>query len=168
MDDAAFPAVFVHARQVRDEVVFGFSVPAEKATEYLSRIGGYPASGESRWCAIARLNVDKGTPRPTVSQPTTAVDTVPTLDGPASGTAHPARVQNSYSRKAGILCNDIRFQRFLEERFGPRNDDDLPAWATAKLRELCGVETRADIKPSTAAADRFDRLVWAFEAEAHI
>jgi hypothetical protein len=53
---AAFQAVFVTCRQVRDEVHFIFSAPAEQGTDYLDRIGGFPKPGESRWCVIARLN----------------------------------------------------------------------------------------------------------------
>ncbi len=145
---AVFSAVFVTCRQVRDEIQFIFTVPAEKGTEYLEKIGGFPKPGESRWCAIARLDQTKED-QPQELHKTSSRQTLGN---------EPARPHNPYSRRAGILSNDPLFQKWVVTP----DVNDKAAYAASIIRSKCGVTSRKDILPGTDAALRFDLLQSAF------
>ncbi len=149
MSDAAFKAVFITCRQVRDEVHFTFSVPVEMGAEYLRRIGEFAKPGESRWCAIARINIDKEEDKPQELHKTSSRQT--------SLESEPARPHNPYSRRAGILSNDPAFQTWIKVDGVGR-----VAAAADYIRHKCGVTSRKDILPGTDAALRFDLLQSAF------
>ena len=144
-DEAAFKAMFVKCRQDRDDALFMFTVPAEKATLYLDRIGGFPKPGESRWCAIARINPTKEDNPPELHKTSTRQ----TLE------KEPARPHNPYSRRAGILATDTAFQTWIDT---PSGCNDRAAYAASYIRIKCGVTSRKDILPGTQAAELFDRL----------
>lgn len=55
--------------------------------------------------------------------------------------------------QAGMLCNEPRFWRFLAERRGVLVLD--PDQAARAVRELCGVKSRKELVPGSAA-----RAVW--------
>ncbi len=150
-EPAAFKAVFVTCRQVRDEVHFIFSVPAEYGTNMLERIGGFPKPGESRWCAIARINQTEGKD----GREPPAHEKV--LDKPLEQTP-PAGVHNPYSRRAGILATNQAFHRFASIDGVP----DPSSYAASYIRLICGVKSRKDILPGTDAAEKFDRLATDF------
>lgn len=71
------------------------------------------------------------------------------------------RRPKSPAQIAGYLCTTIPFQKFLHEKFRstwqlcmsgvPNNSADYGAYAAAAtVRELCHVDSRADIKPDNA------------------
>ncbi len=136
-------------------------VPLELSNTAYTVLGGMPNPAEEIWVAVARLDLkklrrnDKGE---TVSAG---------IAGPASEATGrvPARVQNPYAKRAAILCNDIRFQKFLSERYGIITGTDA---AAIKVRELCEVTSRSEILPGTAAADRFDILESAYRVESRV
>jgi len=69
------------------------------------------------------------------------------------------------AQQAGILCNDPSFRQFLE-----RTTDYTHADHALMVRQICGVESRADIRPGTPATDKWRKLVsdyrgWMKEAE---
>lgn len=146
---AAFKATFVTCRQVRDEVHFILSVPAELGTQCLEAIGGFPKPGESRWCGVARITPTKED-RPQELQRTRQT----------SLEKEPARPHNPYSRRAGILSGDPQFQAWVDTP----DCNDKAAYAASIIRNKCGVTTRKDILPGTDAALRFDLLQSAFVA----
>ena len=146
-EPAAFRAVFVKCHQVRDEVYFTFSVPAELGTQYLDSIGGFPKPGESRWFAIAQL-------KPTKED--TPQELQRTRQIPLEN--EPARPHNPYSRRAGILSSDPLFQTWVVTP----DCKDKAAYAASIIRNKCGVTSRKDILPGSDAALRFDLLQSAF------
>jgi hypothetical protein len=72
----------------------------------------------------------------------------------------------SLAQQAGILCGEITFLKFLEENYqhlvtGPiSNDFD----AASMVRQICGVESRADFDSDPAAGQRWRSLKGQFEA----
>jgi len=143
-DLAAFQAVFVTCRQVRDEVHFIFTVPTEKGQDYLRLIGGFPKPGESRWCVIARYQTeDKALREP----PPHEKSSRPNLEN------GPARPHNPYSRRAGILACDQTFQKWINAPEG-----DPGSYAASIIRGACKVTSRKDILPGSEAAVLFDKL----------
>jgi hypothetical protein len=91
------------------------------------------------------------------------------VEGRPAPDTNPARALNRYAQRAGILCNDPRFQGFLLEKYGGEFELLNPVmrreWAAQKVRELCEVDSRAEILPNTPAANRFDILESAYLAE---
>ncbi len=153
-EPAAFKATFVTCRQVRDEVHFILSVPAEQATQCLDRIGGFPKPGESRWCAIARVTLDKED-RPQELHKTSTRQT--------SLEKEPARPHNPYSRRAGILCSTTDYHNYI----AAPGIEDRASFAASYLRHLCGVTSRKDILPGTIAATLFEKEEAAFKVWLH-
>ncbi len=127
-------------------------IPAERG-ELLTKVLGWPTYTTPVPVALARL--DTGAVAP--------------VGGDASGSHSPdasasgrGRPPNRYAQRAGILCNDPRFQGFLLERYGDGvkliNPVERREWAAQKVRELCEVDSRSEIIAGTAAADRFEEL----------
>ncbi len=143
---AAFKAMLVACRQVRDDVHFILSVPAEKGTEYLQRIGGFPKPGESRWVAIAQLKSTKEDQPQELHKERTRRTSLE---------RQPARPHNPYSRRAGILACDPLFQAFIAT---PQVQDKV-AYAASYIRLYCKVTSRKDILPGSDAAEKFDGLL---------
>lgn len=78
----------------------------------------------------------------------------------------PVEKQNAIVQRAGIICNDESFQRFLSDEF-PLEwmrtvGDDAEKSATI-LREGCGVKSRRELAASEEAARKFDALLARFE-----
>lgn len=66
------------------------------------------------------------------------------------------------AQRAGILCADPVFQRFLtEEQLIAQPSETL---ATVAVRQFCEVESRAELLPNTPAAERWDSLYGKFVA----
>ena len=77
---------------------------------------------------------------------------------------HSKDPQNPLARRAGILCNDPRFQRFAAVRSGlPQGQ--FNATATAEyLRTCCNVASRRELDSSADAANRFHTVLTEFDA----
>ena len=166
---AAFEATYSDFRLVkgRKVVQFVFEVPIELADKAYSVLGGMPNPAAEVWVGVARLDlkVRNLEEHPHSTMQRKAVEGRPALD------TNPARALNRYAQRAGILCNDPRFQGFLIDRYG---GDDLAMlinpimrreWTAQKVRQLCEVGSRAEILPNTPAANRLDILESAYLAE---
>lgn len=76
--------------------------------------------------------------------------------------------QESMVRQAGMLCREERFRIFLT-KYAKHNGLAAPDQlgteddAAVVLRDLLGVQTRADLKSNNAARMSFKRIVLAFE-----
>lgn len=131
-------------------------VPVERGNELNAMMQKWPTYTDPVPVALARLNF--------VPQPAKEKAEIVTASEP-----EPPAWINRYAQRAGILCNDPRFQGFLLERYAPGTMVIDPVtrreWAAAKVRELCEVESRGDILPNSPAANRFDILESAYLAE---
>lgn len=68
------------------------------------------------------------------------------------------------AQRAGILCNDVTFRRFVAARI-PGPFDTVSAGAAAEwLRRSCRVASRRDLEKHPAAAARFDAILTDFDA----
>lgn len=58
MTDTAFQAEFVGIKHVkgRGAMQIILEVPAETGNSVLTKLGGLPVNGESRWVGVARIN----------------------------------------------------------------------------------------------------------------
>ncbi|WP_259998036.1 hypothetical protein [Leisingera sp. M523] len=68
------------------------------------------------------------------------------------------------AQRAGILCNDPRFQAFAAMRTGYPGKTFLPSAAAEYVRLTCGVNSRRLLNTNSAAAERFAALLTEFDA----
>jgi hypothetical protein len=159
MSAAAFQATYSDFKLIRSRkcVQIVLEVPLEKSNEALTALGGMPDPAEEKWCAIAMLDLkaikqsvgDAGhvasagngkdkAPSPTVSR-------------------HPVALDKKLAQRAGIMCSDPAFHRYLAEvgKLSDVNEEE----AAAYVRTLCGVQSRSEIRPGTPAADKFSFLL---------
>ena len=71
---------------------------------------------------------------------------------------------NPIARRAAMLCNDARFQRFAAEREGFDGGQFSSEASAEFLRRWCRIDSRRDLDTSPAAARRFDTLRTEFDA----
>lgn len=94
-----------------------------------------------------------------------------------SGTEQPAEQEKpkggERAKRAGILCNDSAFQRWLYEHARaqgmvfPVDTKPIADNAAYLLRELCQVQSRAEIDHDEAARAEFDSIVDEFYRTQH-
>lgn len=62
---------------------------------------------------------------------------------------------------AGAICQHLEFNTWLQAEFGDRYAEweDTPIWSASVLRDVCGVESRAELDHDHAAALRFHELI---------
>ena len=89
---------------------------------------------------------------------------------PAAGTTPPEKRQKTRAELAGILCNDVRFQRWIFAQFDERpaegaSKEDLAANAADHVRSLCRVTSRAEFGRSDMAASRWASLYARYRQE---
>lgn len=137
---AAFTAVYSDWKLIRSRGVVQvvLEVPVEQSSRAYEVLSGMPVSGKSAWVAVARLSDNA------VQQ----------------AAAIPA--DKRLAKKAGQVCADPVFRRFLNEEGMLLNDTEEAA-ATA-VRLCCGVDSRSKIVPGTAAAQAWDDLYGRFVA----
>lgn len=71
----------------------------------------------------------------------------------------PKKPAASLAQRAGLLCGETSFQTFLDKRAGEYfRELPEPDRAASRLRHLCGVTSRREIKIGTDAAQRFEKL----------
>lgn len=175
MTQSAFTATFSDWKVIktRGAVQLVFERPIEKADEAYQVLGGMPIAAQERWCAIARLELqylpapdrksgDSGSDQG--KQAGTADDrcsrgrhdphpTTQPLPSQVPRIAEGEAERRSFnelkpSQQAGILCNERAFLKFMSEKF-PDHIRDCGSTAAA-VRELCKVNSRADITPDNA------------------
>ena len=122
-------------------------VPAEAGAQ-LTEALGWPTYAQPVPVALARLNG--------------AVVT----EGRSANA--PAATTNKMAQRAGILCNEVLFQRFVEFVSGVKiNNTTMTA---NYVRGYCNVSSRAEIIAGTPPGDRFEELLnryagWKADAE---
>lgn len=162
MSAAAIAAQLVDVRNVGHNkcIRLTLHVPAEQAPLVMNAFG-WPTLVDPVPVALARLDPTK-IESEVVQSETTKPGQLDT--SPASGPDIPARAVNRLAQRAGILCNDSLFHRYLERRLsdGVKGPTVNTEFAAGYVREFCKVESRADIKPNTEAATRLDLLESAF------
>lgn len=134
-DHCAISADYVNWRPVNGRKVLQlvFEVPLESTHDVLTKLGT-PTPGESKWVAIALLDLSK--PKELVQ---------------AEGGS--PKKWNDYkpSQQAAILCDDPDFQRYFNAE-GPKD-------AAEKLRQHFKIESRAHLDETFHNAERWMEFV---------
>lgn len=151
MTHQAFQAVFVNFKPITSRKVLEIKleVPIEQGGEVLSLLG-MPDPAVSTWVAVAKLN-------PSAVSSSQNAEVQAQSPGPdASGGVEtqpiPSRKWSEmpYAQRAGIRSNEKMFQEFSRTV----DADD----AAEFIRRVCGVSSRADIKPGTRAAAAYEDM----------
>jgi hypothetical protein len=113
-----------------------------------------------------------GTPNPAVSVPVAIARLArssmvehPTFNRGVAGSSpvEPAKPKGGkLAQRAGIICNEEAFLRFMFDRYSrqyPAASSD-PAWF---IRDYCGVSSRADLDHNPEAAAKFKKLLDDYE-----
>jgi hypothetical protein len=108
-----------------------------------------PNPAEEIWCGIARLDMKKAS-GPLFEEKAAAE---PAPKAPRAKIAADKRL----SQRAGILCTEMRFWRFLEGDAGVSVSSENEA--AQVLRSMCGVGSRSEIVIGTEEGDRFEQLL---------
>jgi hypothetical protein len=143
---AAFKATYSDFKLIRSRKVVQlvFEVPLESANEAYEVLGGMPNPAAEIWCAVARLELSGA---------------VATEGGGANAPAAPRYVgsEKRLAQRAGILCNDPPFWKFIEHISGylPSDEED----AAGYVRKYCRVASRSGIIPGTPAGNHFEELL---------
>lgn len=160
---AAFHATYSDFRLIKTRKIIQIvcEVPLERANEVLRVLGGMPDPAAEKWCAIAVLNLNKAQqpvedndqPRPPLTPQSS-----PKAGGAKNhtGTKKPWHEMRS-SQQAGLLCNDISFQRYIAElnnRLEPNKELTVNF-----VRNYCGVTSRSLINESDTARAKWNDLV---------
>lgn len=153
---ATFSATYSDWKLIRTRktVQIVLELPVEKSNEAYAALGGMPDAGEEVWVAVARIDPTK------IKSGDSAPDreTDGQLGRSAVSRSHkPVAADKRLAQRAGILCGDLPFHAFLNDAtksgcIGSAED------AAAMVRRICGVESRADIRPDTEAGRKFERL----------
>lgn len=143
-----------------------FEVPEEAADHAMAVLGGYPQSGENRWCAIALLMdkaADTGTAEPVQTQTAPAVvNDVPKRPTSTEGWSEAKRkmVQSS-----GIIRNEAAFQDYIRTGWPGiwnhtrHSDKSASERAAYFIHTVCEVESCRDLDPTGSTGQAFRDLV---------
>lgn len=136
MDKLAIDAVYVDYRRVKGRKVHQiiFEVPSERWPEAY-RVLGEPTIETSDWFAIAKM----------------------------AGVAPQEAKGGKLAQRAGILCSEGGFRRFLADRAG-RPHIMTAEEAKAEIYQTCGVMSRAHLDHDDEAAKAFLSLVAEYDA----
>jgi len=137
-DLAAFQGSYSDLRFVKTRSVAAITIeiPIEQASAFVAAFGA-PTPGAEIPVAIARID------------PTKLASEAPKPSGEAK---ERRRFHDlPLSQQAAMRCNEPAFWKFLSERYGyaPADEPD----AAAAVRELCAVQTRADIREGRPSGD---------------
>lgn len=148
---------FIRTRKVCQLVL---EIPIEQAGQVVDLLGA-PNPAEEVWCAVARLD-----PKAAGSSNGRTPGFDPGNDG---SNPSPATKPKSRAQMAGILCNDVRFQRWLKDEFGycPSMAGAVEAseLAADRVRVECGVDSRSELDTNPNAAARWDELYAEYKRE---
>lgn len=156
MTAAAFQGVFSDFRMVRGRKVAQFvvEVPLEQAGAALEVMGGLPMPEESRWVAVARMNL------PTENK-ATAVGQVAGGGATEIPRAKPEKTpQQKAAIRAVLLCKESAFQKWLARTGEPCPDE---AAAAAITRDIIGAVSRRDIAADPNVYDRWVKLAGEYD-----
>jgi len=156
---AAFKATFSDFRLVKGRKVAQIvvEVPIEEADHALLALGGIPRPDIARWVAVAQISpeaLDQATPQSVATGSTPAEPKQPVA-------SVGDRKEYTLANRIGMTCADPDFQKWLSARY---NGTEVNKDTVGPLvRAICGVETRADIKPGTEAATKWHALMVDYE-----
>lgn len=175
---AAIRATFSDLRIVKGRKVaqLVMEIPIEQADHALAVLGGIPRSDKEVWVGIARLDPDKiaasredGPPCPSgIGTPPESAESV----APAASKTRKPFHELRPSQQAGIRCNDSDFWQWLDTQLAARRIvHTAPAevltapeqTAAHVVRQLCGVQSRAELDANPEAAAKWKRLNDQFE-----
>ena len=171
---SAFQACFTDWRLIkgRKQIQLVFEIPLEAGDLAYKALGGMPDPGQSVWCAIARLQQQKGGDAKSVLQSTQSVDKSPRPQSPQPpDKAGGAKSWHTLSPAAqtGILRNEMKFQKFLQDEFDSiwlallKDGTDVEC-AVAFIHWRCGVNSCSEIKRGEESGDAWNDLVSQFRA----
>jgi hypothetical protein len=160
MTPAAFAGTYSDLKLVktRSVAVVHIEIPIEQATAFVAAFG-MPLPGSERPVALALL---KQTPKdapgaPTIEDGEPANDRTPWTKLPRA-------------KRAGILCNDARFQVWATDKAAieikPDTWPDDPKESAAMyIRWRCGVRSRSELDNTDGIATRFDLMESLYRVE---
>ena len=154
MSAAAISGTFADIRPVKTRSVCQLiiEIPIEQANQALAVLGGMPIPGQEAHVALARL----------VAAP------------PAQAAPVQQRRELTLAQRAGMLCAEEAFQRWLAQRepsvwrsvvVMKDGAVDREASAAAAVRQICGVTSRADLDKSETAAETWAKLESDYRAQ---
>lgn len=128
-------------------------VAIEAADAALEALGGVPQPHRETWVGVARIDAKPNLVRQQLEASVALIEKPAKERRPWSALF--------YAEQAGIRCQETAFWKFLNETVGKDQGWDRVVCASdaaAQVRSVCSVESRADIKPDTKAAVRWERL----------
>jgi len=121
-------------------------MPIEALTDVV-RLLGAPVPGNEVWVAVARLNLAAKAEEPAQ------------IEHANGNGGAPERPPLTLAQSAGFLCGTPTFQQFIYEKSEGWDHRPTKDEAAEWLRSVCGVKSRADIKPENKdAAERFRKI----------
>lgn len=163
MSDGHFEARKIGMRQNKEGVIISFVVQPDDFSSALAMVPigarmmiGWAQIGDDEK-PIAVLNT-KPKLDPVAQMQSAGLDGV--AGGSPAGVAKPKKAFSDYplSQQCAMTCEDAGFQEFLHDRAGLADVD-----VAQYVRSYCGVKSRSEIKPDTAAARRWRELEKAYE-----
>lgn len=156
----AIRAAFVDCQPVRTRSVWKlvFEIPVADVESALAVLG-IPDPATERWCGIALLNDSAASPQQSGCGP--AADPKVQPEAGSGAADRPALTPGEkLVRRAGILCNDERFQGWLRYPMGfvvaGSSDADCAAKA---IRAHCEIASRRELATNPDAAAKFEQLI---------
>jgi hypothetical protein len=165
MTPAAFSGTYSDLKLVktRSVAVVHIEIPIEQAAAFVA-VFGMPLPGSERPVALALLKASPGSTRESAAPYT----------GDTAG-GEPANDRTPWTKlprakRAGILCNDPRFQTWATDRMEieikPESWPGEPKESAAMyIRWRCGVKSRSDLDDTDAIATRFDLMESLYRVE---
>lgn len=142
MSGDAIQGTFSDLRPVKSRGIYQIviEIPAEAADHALAVLGGLPKATDERWVAIARIHKPADKPAP-ILEPDDPLGLGPPMP---------------LASRIALLCKEPGFQSFM---VGDDDvDEDKEVRTAAAVRHVCGVTSRAQITPGSAAEKRWQRL----------
>lgn len=127
-----------------------FEVPIEQTADVMQKLG-VPMPGESKWCAIALLEVPVDQ---RIEHPVPDRKAAGSITAGATTKERKKFTDLPLSQQAAMRCDDTNFQWFLSSKdYWPPRTEIADA-----VRELCGVPSRREIIKNTPAGDRWEQI----------
>lgn len=144
---AVIRAEFTDYRPVktRKTVILSFEIPAEEQGAAFAALG-YPVSGTSIWCAIARLAEGAGAPVPVSPEPVAAIEK-----------PKPLR-----SNAAAVMCKQNKdFQNWLVDTYwtGKEEIGDYDGL----LKRALGITSKTEIDADPDKGEAWERMLTTFK-----
>ena len=86
-----------------------------------------------------------------------SIEEAPSIEMPAPEEPNPERKGGPLAQRAGIICGEKGFWKFLIDRCGAVGIDSADSAAVA-VRTRCGVTSRSELDHNAAAAENFRKI----------